>query len=150
MTTPRRSHTGGSQAGGPRYNVLVVDDDRALLETTVALLQTEHDVVGTSRPHEALRLLKASDFQVVVTDWMMPGMDGVELFRSILRLDRPIAVLLMTGRMEEFAEEVSFESRKLLGLIAKPFAPDQMLDRVRQLGRLAAMKLSVKNLKDGG
>jgi CheY-like chemotaxis protein len=133
-----------------RFSVLVVDDDLALLETTVALLQTEHNVVGTSKPHEALRLLKTSSFQVVVTDWMMPTMDGIELFRAILRLDRPIACLLMTGRMEEFTEEVSFESRKMLGLIAKPFAPEQMLDRVRQLGRLAAMKSSVKKLREGG
>jgi CheY-like chemotaxis protein len=139
-----------SPAARERFNVLVVDDDVALLETTVALLQSEHHVVGTQRPHEALRLLKASDFQVVVTDWMMPSMDGIELFRAILRLDRPIAVLLMTGRMEEFTDEVSFESRKLLGLISKPFAPDVMLERVRQLGRLAAMKASVKKLKEGG
>jgi len=132
-----------------RYSVLVVDDDAALLETTIALLQSEHDVIGTQRPHEALRLLRTSSVQVVVTDWQMPSMDGIELFRAILRLDRPIGVLLMTGRMEEFAEEVSFESRKLLGLIAKPFAPDQMLHRVRQLGRLAAMKTSVRKLKDG-
>lgn len=132
------------------YAVLVVDDDEVLLETMVALLQREHRVVGASRPDEALRLLETRAFDVVVTDWLMPGMDGVELFRSVVRLDRPIAVLLMTGRMEEFAEEVSLESRELLGVIGKPFAPMQMLDRVRQLGRLAEMTRAVRSLGGGG
>lgn len=51
--------------------------------------------------------------------------------------------------MEEFAAELRFESRELGGLIAKPFAPEQMLDRVRPLGRLAAMKRTVKKRKGG-
>lgn len=131
-----------------RYRILVVDDDLAMLETTVAILQAEHDVVETRRPVEALRLVRAEAFQVVVTDWQMPVMNGMELARSIFKLDKPIGCLLMTGRMEDFVEEVSFESRRLLGLISKPYAPVQMLERVRQLGRLAAMKLSVKRLRE--
>ena len=131
-----------------RYRILVVDDDLAMLETTVAILQAEHDVVETRRPVEALRLVRAEAFQVVVTDWQMPVMNGMELARSIFKLDKPIGCLLMTGRMEDFVEEVSFESRRLLGLISKPYAPVQMLERVRQLGRLTAMKLSVKRLRE--
>ena len=130
-----------------RYRVLVVDDEPAMLDTTVAILQAEHEVLGTQRPLEALRLVRTEDFQVVVTAWQMPVMDGMELARSVFKLDKPIGCLLMTGQMEDFVEEVSFESRRLLGLISKPYAPAQLLDRVRQLGRLAAMKLSVKRLR---
>ncbi len=132
-----------------RYSVLVVDDDAALLETTVAVLEEQHKVVGTCFPREALRMARSGEYQVIVTDWMMPRMTGLELYRAVCQLDLGIACILMTGRMEEFAEENSREERKLLGLISKPFLPAQLLARVNQLGRLATMKMSVKRLRSG-
>jgi len=124
-----------------RLRVLVVDDERAMLETTVAILQSEYEVFGTTRPEEALRLLQERPPHVLVTDWLMPSMDGIELSRTMFRLDLPTACLLMTGYMEELSEEVSFESRRLLGVLSKPYAPSQLLERVRELGNLAAMKM---------
>ena len=133
--------------GSGRYSVLLVDDDRALLETTQAALERHHDVVATGHPVRALRLVEDRPFHVVVADWMMPVMDGMELFRRIHRLDLGVACLLMTGRMEAFAGEVDREDRKLLGLIAKPFTAEQVLQRIAQLGRLSAMKSSVRRLR---
>lgn len=61
----------------------------------------------------------------------------------MFRLDLPTTWLLMTGFMEQLSEEVSLESRRLLGIIGRPSAPTQLLERVRELGTYAAMKLSV-------
>lgn len=137
----------GVRAKPTRYRVLVVDDEPAMLETTLAIVQSEHDAVGTLRPHDALRRLQTEPFQVVVTDWQMPSMDGIELSRAVYRLDLPVACLLMTGFMEELGEEVSFESRRLLGIIGKPYAPRELLQRIQELGAIAAMKLSAHRLR---
>lgn len=125
-----------------RLRVLVVDDERAMLETTMAILQSEHEVVGTTRPEEGLRLVQAGTFHVLVTDWLMPSLDGIELSRMMFRLDLPTACLVMTGYMEELSEEVTFESRRLLGVMSKPYAPSQLLERVRELGTLAAREMA--------
>lgn len=136
---------GGEQR--ERYSILLVDDDRVLLETTQAALEPHHDVVATGHPSRALRLIEEREFHVVIADWVMPVMDGMELFRRVHRLDLGVACLLMTGRMEEFAGEVDREDRKLLGLIAKPFSTEQLLLRIDQLGRLAVMKMTVRRLR---
>jgi two-component system response regulator GlrR len=133
-----------------RTSVLVVDDDEAVLETVLEVLRTEFDAEAVSSPYEALRTMAGKDFDVLVTDWDMPGMDGVALFKEVVKRGLPTAVLLMTGMMDDFTEDVAPEDRKLLGMIAKPFAPSQMLDRIRQLGRMAAMKAAVRRLKGPG
>lgn len=133
-----------------RRSLLVVDDDRAMLETLVAMLDQFHDVVGTTEPSLALAYLAEREFHVVVADWMMPAMNGVEFFRRVTTLGKPVTCLLITGRIEEFGAEVCREDRRMIGILAKPFTERQLLERVDQLGRLAAMKQQVTKLRGTG
>lgn len=133
-----------------RYTVLVLDDDRAMLETLVAMLEPFHFVVGTSEPSLALAYLAERSFHVVVADWMMPTMDGVEFFQRVGALEKPVTCLLISGRLEELGAEVCREHRRMIGLLAKPFSERQLLERVEQLGRLASMKQQVTKLKGTG
>lgn len=132
----------------PEYDVLVVDDDRAMLDTTMAVLELSHRVQGTTRPKRALEILEARTFHVLVVDWQMPGMGGIEFFRRATKLDPSVGGLLITGFVNEFAFEVSREQRKMLGILGKPFAPEQLLDRVSMLGRLSEMKRQIKRLRE--
>lgn len=133
-----------------RHALLVVDDDRAMIETLVAMLEPFHDVVGTSEPSLALAYLAEREFQVVIADWMMPTMNGVEFFRRVATLAKPVTYLLITGRIEELGAEVCREDRRLIGILAKPFSERQLLERVDQLGRLASMKQQVTKLRGTG
>jgi DNA-binding NtrC family response regulator len=133
--------------GMQKYSVLVVDDDRALLETTVALLQPPHDVVATTSPSKALDLLSNQTFHVVVSDWMMPVVDGVEFLQRVTRLDYPVACLLVSVHLEELPDAVDYEQRKMFLTLAKPFTREQVLARIDKLGRLAVMKQSVRGIK---
>ena len=68
--------------------VLVVEDDRTsriLLEKS--LLKNEHDVISTSGGEEALGAYKKNDFQIILLDWMMPEMDGLEVCKRIRKLE---------------------------------------------------------------
>lgn len=134
-------------AGRGSYDLLLIDDDVALLETTRAVLELHHTVTATTNPVEALRILEDRTFHVVISDWMMPGMDGIEFFRRAWRSDPSLTGLLITARMQEFADEVHREDRKMLGLLAKPFSGEQLLTRVEHLGRLSSMKREVSGLR---
>lgn len=133
-----------------RYAVLVVDDDPIALETTLACLEELHEVVGTTKADDALRWLDRRHFDVIVSDWRMPGLDGVQLLTRVARRERPIACLLVSGAIDELSSEVPAEQRRLLAVLAKPFSTEQMLDRIAQLGRIAAMKDEVRRMRGAG
>lgn len=128
------------------YRVMVVDDDRVLLDSMVAILADEFDVVQCSSAQEALRTLQTESVHVVCSDWQMPGMDGVEFFRQMTLLWPSIGCILVTGHFEELAKKVEWADRKTLGILRKPFDPQQFLDRVSQFAHLAQMKRSIQNL----
>ncbi len=131
----------------PRYAVLLVDDDPIALETTAACLEDFHDVVSTTKADEALKLLDRCRFDVVVSDWRMPGLDGVQLLTRVAKREPPIACLLISGAIDELASQVPADQRRLLAILAKPFSAEQLLDRIAQLGRIAAMKDEVRRLR---
>src|SRR5262245_23649415 len=126
-----------------RLQVLVVDDDPSMLETMEAILSTgEFDVSCSSSAEEGLRLLAVQPFDVVISDWSMPGMGGMALDRQI-RCFPWVSCLLVTARADEFTMVVPPDERKRLGILAKPFNPEDLLKRVRLLGMLALVRGSL-------
>ena len=64
--------------------ILVVDDARDVRTWLAAVLkQAGYDVLEAEDGFGARRILESSDVRIVITDWMMPGMDGIELIRWI-------------------------------------------------------------------
>lgn len=143
--TPKES--GVHPRSPARHVILVVDDDPIALETTVACLEDHHDVVWTTRSEDALRWLDRRAFDVVVSDWRMPGLNGVELLTRVSQRERPIGCLLISGSLDELALEVPPQHRRFMGVLAKPFSTAQMLDRIAQLARITAMKTEVRRLR---
>jgi DNA-binding NtrC family response regulator len=101
--------------------ILIVDDEGALLLTLVANLELEgFDVVGAQDASSALNLLREQDFDLVLTDIRMPGMSGVELFRSIRSLRPNMPVILMTAfAAESLINEAVQEG--VFAVLPKPF-----------------------------
>ncbi|HEY3664495.1 MAG TPA: response regulator, partial [Polyangiaceae bacterium] len=114
--------------------VLLVDDDVRLLESMQAVLSDEFAVRTCSSGQEALRLLDNEPFHVVCADWQMPGMDGVAFFQAVTR--RRLSILpcfiLVTAHAGELLDQVPYEDRKMLGMLRKPFSPEQLIERVNQ------------------
>jgi two-component system response regulator HydG len=78
--------------------VLVVDDDRANLESVARIFQKEGVATLTATSgQEALELLRRPEVAVLVTDLMMPGMDGGELLRAARTIRPDVEVVLMTA-----------------------------------------------------
>jgi len=87
-----------------RCRALVVDDDDVGRTLLMGLLKRSgYDVRGAASGEEALRALDIGDCQVLVTDWQMPRMNGLDLCRHV-RLGRPhqyVYVLMLTVRDQE-------------------------------------------------
>lgn len=119
-----------------RRRVVVVDDDPKVLDLLVELLQQEqYDVSCTSDPISALDLIYTSEPDVVVSDVVMPGLDGMELCRLLKQDERSvhIPVLLISGTRK--AKQYSLE-----GLTAGaddyldvPFRHEEFLVKVARL-----------------
>jgi DNA-binding response OmpR family regulator len=89
---------------GWQCRVLVVDDDDVVREQLVALLKNSgYAVHGASSGADALRALGSGNCQILLTDWQMPDMDGLDLCRHV-RLERrngDVYVMMLTVRDRE-------------------------------------------------
>lgn len=116
--------------------VLVVDDDRKLTDMLRRALALEGFEVGTalSGP-EALELALRRWPDVVVLDWMLPGMDGLEVCRR-LRRSGNVPILMLTARDAVEDRVLGLESGADDYLV-KPFALEELVARIRALLRRA-------------
>ena len=107
--------------------ILVVDDEAPLLMTLVANLELEgFDVKEASSAEHALQLIAEHDFDVVLSDIKMPGMNGVDLCREIRRRRPDLPVILMTAfTVEGLVREAVNEGA--LMVIPKPFAIEHLV-----------------------
>ena len=98
--------------GETMLRVLQVDDERLLLELSKAFLEDsgEFQLHGVTSGREALSLLDDQQFDAVVSDYQMPGMDGIELLKRVRERDAGIPFILFTGRGRE---EVAMEALNL-------------------------------------
>lgn len=79
--------------------LLIVDDEVELLNALCETLTDEgYETVGTSKPTEALELVQKQEFDILLSDLMMPGMDGISMLRQVLEIDSQIVGIIMTGQ----------------------------------------------------
>ncbi|WP_437724211.1 response regulator [Sorangium sp. So ce861] len=115
--------------------VLVVDDEEGMRATVAANLELEgYEVVEARDGAHALELVRQQRFALVLTDVKMPGLNGVETFRELRRIQPDLTVVLMTAfAIEQLIEEGIGEG--VYAVIYKPFSMDHLMRIVaRALG----------------
>jgi DNA-binding NtrC family response regulator len=128
------------EASDARYRVLLVDDDDAVLRSLAAALELEVDVVTCSSAERALELLQKEDFDVVCSDYSMPGMNGLELFERVAKLKMPVACLLLTGSSSFIGRSGTVNEY----VLTKPVEPARLSGLLVQLAHTAQLKRQVK------
>ncbi len=118
-------------------SIMVVEDEpeiRELLSFTIT--RAGHDVVTAESAEQALQLLDRGLPELLVIDWMLPGMSGIDLAKR-LRLDELTAslpIIMLTARGEEADKLKSFDSG-VDDYVTKPFSPKELMARVKALLR---------------
>ncbi|MDQ7831546.1 MAG: response regulator [Desulfovibrionaceae bacterium] len=122
------------QGSTPILRVLVVEDDPNHRKLARQVLEDNgHDVLSADDGEEALALLSLRDFDVVVLDMRMPGMDGREFIRRVRTSGREFAdipIIVMTGYGISQHREL-FQRYAIRDFLDKPYDCDHLLDRVR-------------------
>ncbi len=127
--------------------ILVVDDDPVSLRVIEHHLTRDgHQVTRAMNGRQALIMALESAPQMVVSDWNMPEMDGLELARSLRRSSetRATYMLLLTGREEEDRVVEAFDAG-VDEYIVKPFNPKILLARVRAGQRMIELREQVEH-----
>jgi two-component system KDP operon response regulator KdpE len=111
--------------------ILLVDDESAIRRALrPPLTELGFQVVDVSRGEEALQMLRAGGFDVVLLDVNMPGIGGIETLRRIRALSPRLPVLMLTVRD---AEEEKVEALELGAddYVTKPFSTRELIARIR-------------------
>ncbi|MFK7992366.1 MAG: response regulator [Sandaracinaceae bacterium] len=115
-------------------HILVVDDEARIREVVQYALEREgFRVTPVDDGAEALRAAEAGDFDLLVLDVMLPGMDGLELCRRI-RASSKVPILFLSARNDEIDRVLGLE----LGgddYLTKPFSPRELVARVKAVLR---------------
>jgi two-component system response regulator MprA len=118
--------------------VLIVDDDRKLLKMLHRTLAYEgFRVVTAVDGHEALDRVRADQPDLIVLDWMMPEMDGIEVIRHLRAANDKTMVLMLTAR-DAIENRVAGLESGADDYLVKPFAPAELVARVHALLRRSA------------
>lgn len=115
--------------------VLIVEDDRSMAELLQKGLEEENHVVSVAHDGaEGLELTQSYQFDVLVLDWMLPRMDGLELARRVRKSGRSFPILMLTAR-DAVPDIVKGLDAGADDYLTKPFSFAEFLARLRALAR---------------
>ena len=132
--------------------ILVVEDEPAIQELiSYSLRQAGHVVFCAENAEQAMAVVNDALPDLVLLDWMLPGMSGVEFARMLRRVTRTksIPIIMLTARAEE--------SDKVAGLeigaddyITKPFSPRELIARIKAVLRRRSPEMADDMIEIGG
>ena len=118
-------------------HILLVDDESAITDNLTPFLQRSgFDVSTASNGEDALEVLGIGNIDLIVSDVLMPKLDGRELLRSLRQADNWIPVILLTQVGEAFERAMALEEGAD-DYINKPFEPHELVARIKAVLRRA-------------
>lgn len=126
------------------FKILVVEDDKELNRTVCSFLnQSGYDATGCLNANDAYDAFYDSTYDLIVSDIMMPGVDGFEFAQNIRTFNQEIPILFMTARDDIASKKRGFR----IGVddyMVKPIDPDELFLRIGALLRRAKIASSRK------
>lgn len=131
------------------FKILVLEDDRDLNKTVCSFLKNSgYEAIGCLSALDAYDELEKNMFDIIISDIMMPGIDGFEFAASIRELNNDIPILFMTARDDIASKQRGFR----IGVddyMVKPIELDEMILRIGAILRRAKIA-SGKKIQIGG
>ncbi|HDS06603.1 MAG TPA: sigma-54-dependent Fis family transcriptional regulator, partial [Bacteroides sp.] len=131
-----------------KISILIVDDEDSVRDSLYNwFVDDGYEVACAENAKKALSLLDNREFDIVLADIKMPGMDGLEMHRRIKALSSPPVVIIMTA----FASvDTAVQALKdgAFDYVTKPFDPEDLSRLIRKAAAKVALKDSGKHLKE--
>lgn len=119
----------------PARNILVVDDEQAICDIlSEALVHMGHRVETARDGVEAIRKIEEGDFCIVITDMMMPRMDGMELIEYLVANRKGIDIIAITGHTMSY-QYTDVIAAGAADFIAKPFTINELEAKLKRIFR---------------
>lgn len=129
--------------------ILIVDDEPDMLKLLSMILKekTPYEVTITNNPIEAVELIKNENFDLVITDLKMPGLDGLQLLEEVKKRDEDVPVIIITayGTMDAAMEAIE---KGGFDFITKPFKKEQILFTIEKALKWLRVQRENKMLKE--
>lgn len=116
-----------------KMRILLVDDDKSLVDTMAGFIREfdDYEVWKTTSSEEALSMVRSMDFSVVLTDIIMPGMNGLELLEKVHEVDPTISVIMITGSPDPLKMRKAIQL-KAFDFLRKPFELSELEITIKQ------------------
>lgn len=129
-----------------KHTILIVDDEEKLREILRLYLEAPNrEILEAGNGQEALEVIGKNKVDIVITDILMPIMDGLELTRKIVALDPDIPVLIVTAHAGK-EETLAALRAGVFEFIAKPFQEDFVCNRVNKALERRFIRLAEKEM----
>lgn len=122
----------------PRPTVLFVDDEERILRTLAVLFRARCDVLTTTDPQEALRLLSERSVHVIISDQRMPQMLGAELLARAREISPHTIRILLTGYSDLDAAIEAVNAGEIWRYLSKPWTVESIQNTVRDAATVAS------------
>lgn len=124
--------------------ILVVEDDESLNKTVEIYLKSDgFDVSVCYDGLQALECIKNNNFDLVLTDIMMPNLDGFSLAEKIRQNNKQLPIIFMTAKDDKMSKQLGFKL-EIDDYITKPFDLEELVMRIRAVLRRSIAKISNK------
>ncbi|MDD5404117.1 MAG: phosphate regulon transcriptional regulator PhoB [Sulfuricella sp.] len=133
-------------------NILIVEDEPAIQELLVFnLQQAGHHAISAASAEQAYTLLRDALPDLILLDWMLPGMSGIEFARRVKAeaYTKAIPIIMLTARGEEQDKIAGFETGAD-DYITKPFSPRELMARIKAVLRRRAPQMTDDPVESGG
>ena len=128
--------------------VLVVDDEPRVLDALEAILAADFRVLRAASGEAALEILKAEDVAVIVTDYRMPGMTGVELLRRSQEQASEAVRIILTAYTDVDSLMEAINTGRIYHFVSKPWEPNDLVVIVRRAAERYALGRENARLRD--
>jgi len=109
------------------YRVLIVDDEPAVLKSLVRCFRKENYHIETcNEPKKALEILKKNNFNLIISDFMMPEMNGADLLREVKKHYPQTIRIMLTGQADTQAVMTAIKEGAVYKFILKPWHDDDL------------------------
>ncbi|HWT28222.1 MAG TPA: phosphate regulon transcriptional regulator PhoB [Methylophilaceae bacterium] len=125
-------------------NILVVEDEPAIQELlALNLTQAGHNAIRALSVEQAQKLIREALPDLIILDWMLPGMSGIEFARKLKsdELTKTIPIIMLTARGEE-ADKVRGLEVGADDYVTKPFSPRELNARIKAVLRRRAPQMT--------